>query len=305
MSKLVIIDGNAILHRAFHALPSLITKKGEPINAVYGLVSTLLGVVEELKPTHLVVCFDEKAPTFRHRRFAEYQAQRPPTHEDLSSQFEKAREFLKAARVPVYSKAGYEADDVIGTIASLAIKHKTLNINGVVIVTGDKDILQLVDDKKNIKLFMPVRGLSNGKLFGEKETVERMGVLPNLINDYKGLVGDPSDNYKGVPGVGPKTTVGLLNEYGSFEKIYKNLDKLPDKLKEKLKSGRKSAFLSYKLATIVSNVPIKIDYTKMNDWELDSKDVLNLFNEYGFKTLTKRVKDFAKAKQKEKQMSLI
>ena len=219
-NKLVIIDGNAIMHRAFHAIPGLTTPKGEPINAVYGLVSMLLNLVENLKPTHLVVCFDEKEKTFRHKSFKEYQSQRPPTHEDLSSQFAKARNFLDAAKIHVYSKAGYEADDLIGTIS------KKTKIKNVVIVTGDKDILQLVN--KKVKLFMPVSGLSNGKIFGEVETKEKLGIPPSLVVDYKGLVGDPSDNYKGVAGIGPKTATNLLNEFGSFKGVYKNLDKIPE-----------------------------------------------------------------------------
>ncbi|MFC1625757.1 5'-3' exonuclease H3TH domain-containing protein [Patescibacteria group bacterium] len=298
MSKLVIVDGNAILHRSFHALPPLTTRDGEPINAVYGLVSMLLRVVDDLNPTHLVVCFDVKAPTFRHKEFKEYQSQRPPTHEDLSGQFEKAREFLKAAYIPVYSKKGFEADDLIGTLA------KKTRTDEVVIVTGDRDILQLVDDKKGIKLYMPIAGLSNAKLFSEKETLERIGVIPKLITDYKALVGDPSDNYKGVGGIGPKTAINLLNEFGSYKGIYANLDKIPAKLREKLEKGRKDAKMSLKLAQIVTNVAGKYDFEKMKKWDLGSKDVLYLFENFGFKTLTRRVKDFSKKKQEESQERL-
>jgi DNA polymerase-1 len=227
MSKLVLIDGNAILHRAFHAMPPLTTRSGEPINAVYGLVSMFLRVIQDLKPTAIAVAFDLKEPTFRHKEFKKYQSQRPPTADELSGQFEKARDFFKAVKVPVYSMPGFEADDVIGTIASrcaeipndkLKISNKSQatnhkpQIDETVIITGDRDILQLVDDKKNIKLYMPIMGLSNAKLFGEKETLERIGVPANLIPDYKALVGDPSDNYPGVAGIGPKTAITLLNK---------------------------------------------------------------------------------------------
>jgi DNA polymerase-1 len=176
--KLVIVDGNAILHRAFHALPPLTNRKGEPINAVYGLVSMLLKVITDLKPTHIAVAFDEKAPTFRQKELPTYQAQRPPMAKELGSQFVKARDFLKAADIPVFSKPGFEADDVIGTIATKAKED-------VVIVTGDRDQLQLVDDKKPIKLYMPIAGLINAKLFGEAETTERMGVPPTQILTLK------------------------------------------------------------------------------------------------------------------------
>lgn len=302
MKKLVIVDGNAILHRAFHAIPPLTTPKQEPINAVYGFVSILLNVIQNLKPTHITICFDEKEKTFRQVALPSYQVQRPPMADELSSQFDKARKFLESAKIPVYSKPGYEADDVIGTIAS-----SVQRIGGsweTVIITGDRDILQLVDDKKNIKLFMPVGGISNGKLFGEAETIERLGVGPKLIPDYKGLVGDASDNYFGVAGIGPKTAINLLNQFGDFQGIYKNLSKIPEKLKEKLEKGRQGAELSYKLATIIRDVPVKFDFDAMQTWRVDSQDVLKLFSEFGFNTLTKRIQEVGKKLEDEKQTSL-
>lgn len=295
-NKLVIIDGNAIMHRAFHAMPPLTTKSGEPINAVYGFISMLLNIIQNINPTHLAVAFDEKEKTFRHKEFPEYQSQRPPTHEDLSSQFEKARNFLESAGVPVYSKSGYEADDVIGTISN--------KFENIVIVTGDRDILQLVDDKKNIKLFMPVGGLSNGKIYGEKEAIERIGVKPALIPDLKGLIGDQSDNYKGVAGIGPVTAIKLLSEFGTIGGIYRNLEKIPEKIREKLKKGKRDAQMSYKLATIVTDVPVKFDFESMSKWDLDSNGVLNLFSEFGFKTLTDRIKKVGKQIDDKKQGQL-
>lgn len=298
MNKLVLIDGNAILHRAFHALPPLTTRLGEPINAVYGLISMLLRVISDLNPTHIAVCFDVKAPTFRHKAFKEYQSQRPPTHDDLSSQFEKAKRVINSFGIPIYEKAGYEADDVIGTLAKQANKMEE-----VVIVTGDRDILQLVDNK--VKLYMPILGLSAGKLMGIEETKEKIGVEPELIADFKALVGDPSDNYKGVAGIGPKTAINLLQEYGSVAGIYKHLKKIPQKTREKLIKDKKNAALSYKLATIVRNVPIEIDFEKMAKWDIDSDAVLKLFQEFGFKTLTERVKKVGRELDQSKQMSLI
>ena len=275
-SKLVIFDGNALMHRAFHALPPLTTKKGEPINAVYGLVSMLLNVVENLKPTHIIFCFDEKEPTFRSKLLLTYQSQRPETSSDLIPQFFKAKDFLRAARIQNYSKSGFEADDVIGTIADSLqstdySKNKTVDrrpsaIDEVVVVTGDRDILQLVDDEKNIKLFMPIGGLANGKIFTEKETVERMGVAPNQIADYKGLVGDPSDNYFGIAGIGPKTAIGLLAKYKTLSNIYEHISEISEKLRSKLIEGKESANLSYKLATIVRNVPVKFNIENSNNW---------------------------------------
>lgn len=298
-NKLVIFDGNALMHRAFHAIPGLTTPTGEPINAVYGLVSMLINVVENLKPTHLVFCFDEKVPTFRSKLLATYQSQRPPTHNDLSSQFQNARVFLKASKIPVYSLGGFEADDVIGTLAT------KVNLDEVVIVTGDRDILQLVDDDENIKLYMPISGLSNGKLYGEAETVERLGVLPSQIPDYKALVGDPSDNYFGIPGIGPKTAISLLEKYKTLNNIYKRVDEITEKLKEKLIKGKESADLSYKLATIIRDVPLEFKIEEMDDWDLDSKEVIKLFEDvFGFKTLTSRIKKIGEKIEFEKQGSL-
>src|SRR3989344_8025202 len=149
MSKLVLIDGNAILHRAYHALPPLTTKRGEPINAVYGLTSMLLRVIQDLKPTHIAVCFDRKEPTFRHKEFPKYQAQRPVMDKELSGQFEKAKDVLSAMNIPIFEMAGYEADDVIGTLAS-----QSTGVDEVVIVTGDRDILQLIDDSRRVRVYL-------------------------------------------------------------------------------------------------------------------------------------------------------
>jgi DNA polymerase-1 len=297
MDKLVIVDGNAIMHRAFHAMPMLSTPKGEPINAVHGLISMLLHVIQTLKPTHLAFCFDEKEPTFRKKLLKTYQSQRPEMDTQLSSQFPKALKFLDTAKIPVYSKSGYEADDVIGTIAT--------KLDNVTIVTGDRDILQLVDDKRNIKLFMPIAGLSNGKLFGEKETYERMGVVPNQIPDLKALIGDASDNYFGVAGIGPVTATKLLTEYKSINNIYTHIDAISPKIGEKLIKDKENAMLSFKLATIDRDVPVKFDLPQMEKWKLDSPEVVKLFtDEFGFKTLTERIKKVGKILEDEKQGSL-
>jgi len=304
MGKLVLIDGNAILHRAFHAMPPLTTPSGEPINAVYGLVSMFLRVVQDLKPDAIAVAFDEKEPTFRHKEFKKYQSQRPPTADELSSQFAKARNFFEAVGVPVYSKPGFEADDVIGTIAESAVKNKKDGIDEVLIVTGDRDILQLVDDKRGIKLYMPVTGLTNAKLFGEKETVERLKVLPSEIPDYKALVGDPSDNYPGVTGIGPVTAEKLLKKYKTIGNIYAHLKDIDPKIRNKLEAKKDDAKLFLKLATIVRNVPVKPNIGDMERWKIDNPKVLNLFGEFGFKTLTDRIKKVGKEMEEEKQASL-
>ncbi len=299
MSKLILVDGNAILHRAYHALPSLTTKRGEPINAVYGFISMLLRVIQDLKPTHIVVAFDRKEPTFRHEEYEDYQAHRPETDKNLISQFGKAKRVIDAFGIPYYDKAGFEADDVIGTLAKQAEKR----LKEIVIVTGDKDILQLVT--KKTKVYLPVRGLSDAKLMEAKDVVEKMGVKPEQVDDYKALVGDPSDNYPGVPGIGPKTTIKLLAEYGTVDNVYKNIDKIQESTAKKLKEGKDLAIVSQKLAEIVTNVPIKLDVEKSGKWKVNNKNVLDLFAEFGFKTLTKRANKVGEEMSKEKQMSLL
>lgn len=296
MSKLVLIDAFAILHRAFHAIPPLTNKKGEPTNAVYGFVSTILRVVTDLKPDSLAVCFDVKVPTFRHKEFKEYQSQRPPMADELSSQVQKTKDFLEAAGIPIYLKEGYEADDLLGTIA------KKGDFESVVIATGDRDMLQLVD--KKVKIYMPVVGLSSAKLFGKEEAKERMGVNPVQIPDYKALVGDPSDNYPGVAGIGPKTAIKLLERYADVDKIYAHLKEIEPNLREKLEKGKSDVLLFHRLATIVKDVDIKIDFEEMKKWDIASPDVLKLFEEFGFKTLTKRIKEVGEKIDQDKQGSL-
>lgn len=299
MSKLVLIDSMAILFRAYHAMPPLTTRIGEPINAVYGMIPMLLRIVQDLKPTHIAFAFDEAEKTSRQKEVESYQANRAETPDDLLPQFQKAKDLTEAIGTPYYSMPGYEADDVIGTIVV-----KASDFEEVVIVTGDRDMLQLIDDSKNIKLLMPVKGLSDAKLFGEKETLERMGVPPKLIADFKGLVGDASDNYKGVPGIGPKTAINLLTAYGSFNGIYENLDGIPDKVRQKLIDGKESGEMSYKLAQIIKDVPIKINFDGMKKWKIDSPKILALFEEYGFRTLTRRVKEVGEQLVSENQGKL-
>lgn len=303
MNKLVIFDGNAIMYRGFHAIPPLKSKDGVQINALYGLVSMLINIVENLRPTHIIFCFDEKERTFRQDLLPTYQSQRPETPSELIPQFKMAREFLKSVNISVYSKPGFEADDVIGTIAEQYKVHST-EYKELIIVTGDRDILQLVDDEKNIKLFMPIGGLANGKIFAEKETVERLGVLPRQIPDYKALVGDPSDNYFGIAGIGPKTANSLLAEYKTLNKIYEQISKIPEKLQERLINGEESAKLSYKLATIVRDVPVEIDIDSADKWDLVSPAVIKLFDNFGFKTLKTRIENLGKRIEQERQGSL-
>lgn len=304
MTKLVIIDGNAILHRAYHAMPQLTTPKGEPIGAIYGFVSMLLNLTSNLKPTHLVVCFDEKEDTFRKKKFKDYQAKRPPMDPFLVSQISKTRDFLKAASVQFYSKSGYEADDVIGTIASRCSKtqksHQTpatehhpqstmhcSHIDEINIVSGDRDLFQLIND--SVKVFTPQKGLNNGKLWGIDEVKQEFDFEPIAIIDYKALVGDSSDNYPGVMGIGPKTARDLIVRYKTVENIYKNIGQIEGKTKEKLLKGKKDAFFFKKLATIKKDMKIAFNIDDTAKWNLAGDDVVKIFGEFGFRTLLYRI----------------
>ncbi len=301
MNRFVIFDGNATLHRAFHALPPLTTKGGEPINAVYGMMSMLLKVLQDFRPSHVAFTFDTKEPTFRNKLSEEYQAQRAEVDPNLISQFEKARNTLLAFNFCYFEKPGFEADDVIGTIVTKL--EKDTRFDEVYVVTGDRDLLQLVTNKTF--LFMP-NGLQNGKVMKDIETKEKMGVFPDKIIEYKALVGDPSDNYKGVPGIGPKTAIKLIDEFGSLENILKHIEELPKNLKEKFEKSTSSAKLSKELATIIRDVPLpEFDISNCEKWKLDSTDGISLFEEYGFKTLTKRMEDTSKLFVNKNQLSLL
>ena len=283
MGKLLIIDGNAIAHRAYHAIPELTNKKGEHTNAVYGFVSILTNLTYTLKPTHLVVTFDEKEKTFRRKEYEHYQAKRPKMDDWLSSQIDKIRQWLEAAQVSVYSKGGYEADDVIGTIADRSVD----NFDNIVIVTGDRDLFQLIN--KKTKVYVPIKGLKEGKLYGEEEVRQEFDFDPIQMVDYKALVGDASDNYPGVAGIGPKTARDLITRYKKVEDIYQDLDMIEERVKVKLKKGKKDAFFFKKLATLFKDVPITFDSKDWEGWDLGGELSTAYLTGLGFKSILKRL----------------
>jgi DNA polymerase-1 len=270
MDRLVLIDGNAMLHRAYHALPPLTAPDGSVVNAVYGFATMLLRLIGDLKPTHIAVAFDRPKPTFRKKMFKGYQAKRPKMDKELVDQIPKVHDLITALGIPIFEKDGFEADDVIGTLAS---KSK----DQVIIVTGDKDILQLVS--KNIFVYMPTKGLSEAKLYDEKAVKERMGVSPRLVPDFKALAGDPSDNYPGVPGIGPKTAVTLLTKYKTLERILKTKELSP--------SENTSARMSHDLATIRTNVPLEGSLTPLGS--LNRPEAVSELTKLGFRSLIKRI----------------
>ena len=357
---MILIDGHAILHRAFHALPPLATSKGEAVGAVFGFCSMLLRVIQDLKPGYLAVAFDLPKPTFRQKLYAPYQAQRPEMAEELSSQVETTHQVLKAMEIPIFEKEGYEADDLIGTLAKQALslrspdsdffgfrfcpKIRLRRITGqarevtlprkrsftgsqgkhskigrtpresapradleVIIVTGDRDMLQLINDR--VKVFTLVKGIIQTILYDENLVEEKYGLKPKQWVDFKALMGDPSDNYPGVAGIGPKTATDLLKKYGTLEKIYQNLDELPEKQTHLLKEGREQVELAETLAKIAIDAPVKLDLLKCKLQDLKNPKVEKLFKELEFKSLWERIKKNGKPEEKHKiandQLSLL
>lgn len=308
MNRLILIDGNAMLHRAYHALPPMRSPDGKSVNAVYGFLSMLIKIQHDFHPSHMAVTFDRPEPTFRNKMYAPYQAQRPQVDADFISQIIMVHEAVKAFGVPLYDSKGFEADDVIGTIAEQVTANPKSQItmtnenkiDQVIIVTGDRDILQLVDDDK-VVLFMPTKGLSEGKIYGEKDIVTRLGVTATLIPEYKALAGDPSDNYPGVPGIGPKTAVTLLTTFGSLDALYKAVDAgkttLSQGVLEKLKHGKESAYLSLQLATIRCDVPLTFSQSAAHIKTLDSVSARKELEKYGFQSLLRRLTGETQSKE--------
>lgn len=281
MRTFVIVDGHAILHRAYHALPPLTNKKGIVVNAVYGFCSMLLKIIEDLKPSYIAVCFDRAAPTFRQELYVGYQQHRPKMADDLVPQIDLIHKVLEKMHVAVFEIDGYEADDLIGTIA-----YQVKNYD-VIIVSGDRDMLQLVNS--HVKVLGPVVGITNMVMYDSQKVQEKYGLKPSQIIDYKALVGDASDNYPGVSGIGPKTASGLLQEYKTFENLYKHIGDLPPKIGEKLATDAEQASLAKKLATISSDAPISFDIEKCSFKQFDMGGAKQAFEEQGFKSLVKRL----------------
>ena len=281
MSTLLLIDGNAIMHRAFHALPPFKTKDGTPTNVIYGFFSMLHKSITDFHPNYIVVCFDTPKPTFRNKIFKNYQAQRPKISDDFIIQIPLVKEALDKAEIIHLEKDGFEADDLIGTIAQ---KFKDNGIK-VLILSGDRDIQQLVD--KNVYVITPKLGLSDIKMYDKSEVQKKFGLDPDKIPDLKALMGDSSDNYTGAKGIGPKTAVKLLQKYESIEGIYAHLNEVEEKIRKSLEENKENVLLSYKLATIDTKVPIEFNIKKTK-FEKFSEQLQTYLLKYGMKSLAKR-----------------
>ncbi|MFW6126284.1 MAG: 5'-3' exonuclease H3TH domain-containing protein, partial [Chloroflexota bacterium] len=282
---LLLFDGNALLHRAFHALPPLtVSRTGEMVNAVYGFANTLLKVLADHHPTHYAVAFDRPTPTFRHEMFKEYKSQRPAAPEELKTQIQRVHELVRAFNMPVFEVDGFEADDVLGTLARQA---KELSVDTIV-VTGDNDMLQLV--MPDVRALTPRGYFSDTILYDEEGVIQKYGVSPAQVPDYKALVGDPSDNIPGVPGVGPKTAARLIQQHGSLENVYAQLERLsPEKLRTALDQYREQTFQSRELVTIVTDAPVALRLEECRLSKYDRETVVRLFQELEFFKLLGRL----------------
>ncbi len=297
--RLILIDGMSILHRAYHAYPlSLATKSGEITNAVYGFTTILLTLLEKLNPTHVIVTWDVGGPTFRHEAFESYKGTREKPDDALLNQISRTREVVETLNIPQFGVEGYEADDLIGTLATQAKKAED---SQVIIATGDRDALQLVDNTK-VVVWMPPAPGKYGKDRGSAEYDEiavkaKYSLNPNQIIDLKALMGDSSDNIPGVKGVGQKTATKLLEAFQTLETVYdkieKNRDEVVGVVGERavglLTTDKEMAFKSQMLATINCEVPIELDWVQCELSDYDREKVLVLFEELGFKSLVKKL----------------
>lgn len=292
MRKLILIDGNSLLHRAYHAFPAtLTTEKGELINAVYGFSSMFLTILEKLGPTHVAVAWDLKGPTFRKVEYKEYKANRGPMDEDLASQIDRTKEVVSVLNIPQFGIEGFEGDDVIGTLARQATDENKEKDTQVVIVTADRDALQLIKEKQ-IVVYLPIQNrASQAVVFDEDKVMEVYGLKPKQIIDLKSLMGDASDNIPGVKGVGKVMASKLINDFGDLDGVYKNIgsDKISKRVREMLITDKKMAEQSYKLAEINKDVPLKIDWKDCLLTNYDKSKAIELFKELNFNSLLPRL----------------
>ena len=316
MKKLVLIDSNAIIHRAYHSMPkNMSTSHGELTGVVYGFATTLIKVLEDLNPDYVAASFDLSGPTFRHKEYKEYKATRVKADQELYDQIPRVRELVSTMEIPIYEKEGFEADDVIGTITKQisndklqnpnkkldskfknketpSTKLKTYNLKlKTYIVSGDKDIFQLVNG--NVKVYNLKKGLSQTQIVDREVIQKDYGLDPEDFIDLKALAGDASDNIPGIPGIGPKTATVLLQKFDTLDGIYENLDRCEEEgIKPRivglLKDYKEQAYMSQKLATIHKEVPIDFSLEESKFGEYDKEKLRQFFEELGFRSLLKR-----------------
>ncbi len=297
--RIVLLDTHAIIHRAYHALPEFTGPTGAPTGALYGLVAMLLKIIADLKPDYIAACYDLPKPTIRHEAYAEYKGTRTKTDDALALQLNESHKVFDAFGIPMYSREGYEADDLLGTIAHELKAEKGVD---VIIASGDMDTLQLVDEER-VRVYTLKKGINDTILYDEKAVLDRFGFAPFLIPDWKGLRGDPSDNIKGIPGIGEKTATELVTSFGTIEKIYAALKKkggeesfikkgIKSRIIGLLKEHEEDARFSKSLATIRLDAPIAFTLPE-EAWHesVDAQKVFSMCDEFGFRTLRERVKN--------------
>src|SRR6056297_607382 len=294
MEKLYLLDGHSLAHRAFYALPLLTTESGEYTNSVFGFSRMLFKIIDEEKPDYIAVAFDLKGPTFRHEEYEDYKAGRKKTPDELIPQIDLIKDVLRSLNIPIIEKEGYEADDVIGTMAKEAAQK---NIN-VKIVTGDRDALQLIDEYINV--IYTRKGITDIVEYDIEKVKEKYELRPDQLIDMKGLMGDSSDNIPGVPGIGEKTSIKLLKEFDSRENVLENIDKVSGKKrKENLRKYSEQAKMSKKLGKIVTDVSIDLDFEELKLDEPNFEEVIELFKRLEFNSLLDRFEDEIEEKLKE------
>ncbi|WP_434579001.1 DNA polymerase I [Thermoanaerobacterium thermosaccharolyticum] len=284
MSKFLIIDGNSLMYRAYFALPDLMNSEGLHTNAIYGFSMMLLKLLDEEKPDYIAVAFDKKAPTFRHKEYSAYKGTRQSMPEELIEQVDILKDVINAFNIKTIEIEGFEADDIIGTVSKIASENGLK----VLIVTGDRDALQLVSDGVKVKICK--KGITQMEEYDERAVVERYEVTPRQFIDLKGLMGDKSDNIPGVPNIGEKTAIKLIKEFGSIENVLMNTDKLKGKIRENIENNTEMAMLSKKLATIERNVPIEIDLSEYQLRDYDREKLIDLFEKLEFTSLINDLK---------------
>jgi len=288
--RLIIIDSNALLHRSFHALPPLTNKLGEQTGAIYGFLLILFKAIKDLNANYIVACFDLPQPTFRHKKFEQYKAQRPKTPDGIVSQIPTAKDILGSFKIPVFAKEGYEADDLIATIATKAEKDSE-----VYILSGDLDNLQLVNER--IKVYTLGRGIKDTVIYDTEKVISRFGVTPKQIIDFKSLSGDPADNISGVPGIGKKTASELIQKFGSVENLYgeikQGMANIRPRIRDLLITHKKMAFLSLELVEMKKDVDIEFSLENCKFGKFNLKEVEEKFKQLDFNTLINRLPTFS------------
>jgi DNA polymerase-1 len=280
---LMAVDGSSLLHRAFYALPILTNSNGEYTNAVYGFFSMLINALGTLKPDYLAVAFDKKGKTFRHDMFESYKGTRKPTPEELIPQFDLLKKSLEAVGISTLELDGYEADDILGVLSNLAAKNGMQSV----LLTGDKDAFQLISE--SCKVMLTRKGVSEIEIYDIQKLKDEYALVPQQIVDLKGFMGDSSDNIPGVPGVGEKTALKLLQTYKSMDGVYSSIDEISGKLKEKLEENKELAFLSRTLAEIDINAPVEVSLPALKFKELNADNAREVFQRLGFMSLIKRL----------------